>query len=57
MCLYFKYVILHIRILSVKLKSRGEGGGFYGFESRADIRKFHIYEGTVEGFTRVSEAL
>ena len=35
----------------------GEGGGFYGIESRADVRKLDIYEGTVEGFTRVSEAL
>ena len=51
------YVILPIQILSVKLRSRGEGGGFYGIESRADIRKLDIYEGTEEGFTGVSEVL
>ena len=35
----------------------GEGVGFYGIESRANIRKLDIYEGTEEGFTGVSEVL
>ena len=38
------------------LSWEGEGGGFYGIESRANIRKLDIYEGTEEGFTGVSEA-
>ena len=55
------YVSMSYSPFEFHLLSRegGEGGGFYGIESRADVRKLDVYEGTGEGFTftGVSEAL